>query len=235
MGKEEEKKIEVITAVYRVRLHCPQCAHDIRKPLLRTPGVRTVDVKFEKDEVKVTGGIDAKIIHQRLEKWSKKKVEIVSQDKIKEVEKEIEVKKSIKTITLKVFMHCNKCEGDLKRKLLYHKGIHNVKTDFKSQTITVETVAESEKIASYVRKALGKHVEIVTAKKEEEKKEKVIVKEKTEKVVVETKSGEKIEEFKEVNKVEVKVKEGGGAPYFIHYVYAPQWFSDENPNACLIM
>lgn len=119
-----------------------------------------------------------------------------------------------------------------------------MKTDFKSQTITVETVAESEKIASYVRKALGKHVEIVTAKKEEEKKEKVIVKEKKEevmveekkeKVVVETKSGEKIEEFKEVNKVEVKVKEGGGAPYFIHYVYAPQWFSDENPNACLIM
>nr|GLL25113.1 heavy metal-associated isoprenylated plant protein 4 isoform X2 [Ipomoea trifida] len=141
-------------------------------------------------------------------------------------------------------MHCNKCERDLKRRLLYHKGIHNVKTDFKSQTITVETVAESEKIASYVRKALGKHVEIVTAKKEEEKKDKVIVKEKKEevmveekkeKVVVETKSGEKVEEFKDVNKVEVKVKEGGGAPYFIHYVYAPQWFSDENPNACLIM
>nr|GMC86623.1 heavy metal-associated isoprenylated plant protein 3 [Ipomoea batatas]GME16037.1 heavy metal-associated isoprenylated plant protein 3 [Ipomoea batatas] len=218
MGKEE-KKIEVISAVYRVRLHCPQCAHDIRKPLLRTPGVHTVDVKFEKDEVEVTGGIDAKIIHQRLEKWSKKKVEIVSHAKNKEVEKEIEVKKeAIKTTTLKVFMHCDKCERDLKKRLLYHKGIHNVKTDFKSQTITVETVAESEKIASYVRKALGKHVEIVTAKKEEEKK-----------------SGEKIEEFKEVNKVEVKVKEGGGAPYFIHYVYAPQWFSDENPNACLIM
>nr|GMC83226.1 heavy metal-associated isoprenylated plant protein 4 [Ipomoea batatas] len=208
-------------------------------------GVHTVDVKFEKDEVEVTGGIDAKIIHQRLEKWSKKKVEIVSHAKIKQLEKEIEVKKeSIKTTTLKVFMHCNKCERDLKKRLLYHKGIHNVKTDFKSQTITVETVAESEKIASYVRKALGKHVEIVTAKKEEEKKEKVIVKEKKEevmveekkeKVVVETKSGEKIEEFKEVNKVEVKVKEGGGAPYFIHYVYAPQWFSDENPNACLIM
>ena len=40
MAKEEKKeKVEkVITAVYKVNLHCPKCAHDIRKPLLRTPG-----------------------------------------------------------------------------------------------------------------------------------------------------------------------------------------------------
>lgn len=56
-------------------------------------GVHSVDVKFEKDEVTVKGAIDAKAIHQRLEKWSKKKVEIVSQDKFKEVEKATNVKK----------------------------------------------------------------------------------------------------------------------------------------------
>ncbi|KAM3344093.1 hypothetical protein P3S68_026184 [Capsicum galapagoense] len=50
-------------------------------------GVRTVDVKFEKDEVTVKGAIDAKKIHQRLEKWDKKKVEIVSQAKVKEVQR----------------------------------------------------------------------------------------------------------------------------------------------------
>lgn len=57
------------------------------------PGVHTVDVKLEKDEVAVKGAIDAKKIHQRLEKWSKKKVEIVSQAKVKDVEKAKEVKK----------------------------------------------------------------------------------------------------------------------------------------------
>lgn len=46
-----------------------------------------MDVKFEKDEVTVKGAIDAKKIHQRLEKWDKKKVEIVSQAKVKEVQK----------------------------------------------------------------------------------------------------------------------------------------------------
>ncbi|XP_019264810.1 PREDICTED: heavy metal-associated isoprenylated plant protein 4 isoform X2 [Nicotiana attenuata] len=131
---------------------------------------------------------------------------------------------SIKTSTLKVYMHCNKCELDLKKRLLKHKGIHNVKTDFKAQTLTVETVLESEKVVTYVRKNFRKHVEIIK-KKEEEKKEKV---------TVEVKTTEKIVELNEVKKVEAKNKEGE-VSYFVHYVYAPQWFSDENPNACSVM
>jgi len=38
----EEKKIEVTSAVYRVGLHCPKCAHDIRKPLLATQGTQHI-------------------------------------------------------------------------------------------------------------------------------------------------------------------------------------------------
>ncbi|CAN4099496.1 unnamed protein product [Withania somnifera] len=137
-------------------------------------------------------------------------------------------KETIKTTSLKVYMHCNKCELDLRRRLLKHKGIHSVKTDFKTQTITVETILESEKIVTYVMKKFGKHAEIVK-RKEEEKKEV-----KKEKVTTEVINTEKIIEFKEVKKVEAKIKEGE-IPYFVHYVYAPQWFSDENPNACAIM
>ncbi|MCD7457991.1 hypothetical protein HAX54_036842 [Datura stramonium] len=193
-------------------------------------GVQTVDVKFEKDEVTVKGAIDSKKIHQRLEKWSKKKVEIVSQAKVKELVEEAKevIKETIKTTTLKVYMHCNKCELDLKRRLLRHKGIHNVKTDFKAQTITVETMLESEKVVTYVTKKFCKHAEIVN-KKEEEKKE--VTKEK---VTIEVKNTENVVEFKEVKKAEGKTKEGE-IPYFVHYVYAPQWFSDENPNACSVM
>jgi hypothetical protein len=40
--------------------------------------------------------------------------------------------------------------------------------------------------------------------------------------------------MEEIKIVEVKTKEGKD-PYFIHYVYAPQLFSDENPNACSVM
>lgn len=41
--KEKEKvvvkeKETLINAVYRVNLHCPECAREIRRPLLRTQG-----------------------------------------------------------------------------------------------------------------------------------------------------------------------------------------------------
>lgn len=35
---KEEKKVEIITVVYKTYLHCPKCAQDIQKPLLRIPG-----------------------------------------------------------------------------------------------------------------------------------------------------------------------------------------------------
>lgn len=57
-------------------------------------GVHSVDVKYEKNEVIIKGAIDEKTIHAKLEKWSKKKVEILAKDKIKIVEvKEKETKK----------------------------------------------------------------------------------------------------------------------------------------------
>ncbi|KAL2461004.1 Heavy metal transport/detoxification superfamily protein [Abeliophyllum distichum] len=225
---KEEKKVEVTTVVYKTNLHCPKCALDIQKPLLRLPGVRSVDTNFEKGEVTVKGAIDAKKVHTRLQKWSKKKVEIISETKTKEdVTKGQE---TIKTWTIKTYLHCDECEREVKRRLLMHKGIHNVKTDIKAQTIWVEGVIESEKLITYMRKRVHKYAEIIPQK--EKKVEKI--EEKKETVKVKEKDGEKIVEYKEVQKVEAKIKEGE-VPYFIHYVYAPQLFSDENPNACSIM
>lgn len=43
-----------------------------------------------------------------------------------------------------------------------------------------------------------------------------------------------IEVKEEKRIVEAATTKEGNAPYFIHYVYAPQLFSDENPNACTI-
>ncbi|KAG6434516.1 hypothetical protein SASPL_106153 [Salvia splendens] len=198
---KEEKKVEVIIAVYKAHLHCPKCAHDIQKPLLKIPGVHKVEAKFDKGEILVKGAIDAKKIHTRLQKWSKNKVELVSETKSKEEEKK---KEAIRAITMKAFLHCDQCEREARRRLLMHRGIHNVKTDIKAQTIMVEGVIEAEKLKAYMKKK--------------------VVEEKT----------TVIKEFKEVEKVEVKAKDGG-APYFIHYVHAPQLFSDENPNACAIL
>ncbi|XP_073314257.1 heavy metal-associated isoprenylated plant protein 4 [Primulina huaijiensis] len=259
---KEEKKVEVITAVYKAYLHCPKCAVDIQRPLMGIPGVQNVDVKFENGEIIVKGiNIDAKKIHARLEKWSKKKVQFVSESKSK-LDEEKKIKETIKTITMKAYLHCDECEKEARRRLLNHKGVHNVKTDIKAQTITVEGAIESEKLVKFMRERVHKYVEIIPPKekkeekkeekkdekkeekkdekkeeKKEEKKDEKKEEKKEEKKVEkkeEKKDGKKVGEFKEIEKIEVKNKEGE-VPYFIHYVYAPQLFSDENPNACSIL
>lgn len=80
-----------------------------------------------------------------------------------------------------------------------------------------------------MRKKVHKHAEIITSKKEKKDGKK-------ETIEAELKSTEttKLVEFQEEIKVEAKVKDGN-VPYFVHYVYAPQMFSDENPNACSVM
>ncbi|XVF64954.1 hypothetical protein PTKIN_Ptkin09bG0208200 [Pterospermum kingtungense] len=279
--KDKLKSDGVITAVYKVNLHCPQCASEIKKPLLRTQGVHSVETEMEKGEIKVKGVIDAIKIHKMIEKLTKKKVELVS-PKINIAEKEKEKaaaaaaaaaaqkKKNetkeqiLRTTSMKVHLHCDKCEEDLRKKLLKHKGIFSVKSDMKAQTLTVQGTIEPDKLSSYIRKKVHKHVEIISSKteKKEEKKEnpkaeakkeekkdnpkaEAKKEEKKDNPKAEAKkddlkggaqSGEKMEviEFKQEVKVEAKSKEGN-APYFIHYVYAPQLFSDENPNACSIM
>ncbi|CAI0396658.1 unnamed protein product [Linum tenue] len=263
--KAEEKVITVkkvdelklSTAVYRLNLHCKECAITVKRPLLARqgtyvfPGVHSVIADVEKGELKVKGEIDVKEIHEVIRRISKRKVEIVTSETDRKTgnagKKEI-WKTIIRTTSIKVHLHCHKCQIDLKKKLLKHKGIHTVKMDMKAQTVTIQGTIESEKLLSYMRRRVHKHAEIIVSKKVEKKKveakccdddEKDVVKIKVDKCcdsdqeIITTKPGTRCE----TETVCVENKDGGlvGAPYFIHYVYAPQLFSDENPNACLIM
>ncbi|XP_057531511.1 heavy metal-associated isoprenylated plant protein 4 [Amaranthus tricolor] len=226
-------------AFYKVNLHCPECAEKIKRPLLKTQGVRAVDVNFEKSEVKVVGVIDSKKIHQRIERLSKRKVELLKVEA--NFKHTVVVEKVVKETkepvvfnhTVKAHLHCDQCEADLRRKLLRHKGIYNVKSDMKAQTLAIEGTIEAEKLVKHIREKLHKHAEIVKGK-EIKKEEKKIEETKTVTKVEETKTATKVIGIEEVKEVQEKLK-ASNTPYIIHYVYAPQWFSDEDPNACSIM
>lgn len=259
---ETEKKVaekEVITAVYKVNLHCQQCARDIKKPLLITQGVHSVEADAEKSEVKIKGAIDVIKIHKLLQKLSKKKVELISPlvqvkesvTEKKEVKVEAKPAPKLSTHSMKVHLHCDTCEKDLCKELLKHKSIYSVKTDMKAQTVTVDGTMEGDKLVAYIRKKVNKNAEIIRPhpEKKEEKieKPKVEAKSKEEKVeTVERKAekkaevrtiegGDKVEMVErkaEKQVVEVKTIEGrGDTPYVIQYVYAPQFFSDVYPHA----
>lgn len=252
-SKNEEKKkddIELITAIYKLNLHCQECGNKIKKHLLTTQGVQTVEMNIEKGEIKAKGKLDPLKILKLIEKKSNNKVELIS-PKVKPKEIIITDKKPketkdpiVRTITVKVHMHCDKCEADLKRRLIKHKGIFNVKTDKKAQSLIVEGTIEVEKLTSFLKKRVHKNAEVISIKehKKEEKKEKGKEEEKKE----EKKEKDKEEEKKDKGKVieihhgggdtrdEIKIKDNNNVPYIIHYVYAPQLFSDENPNSCSI-
>jgi Mg-chelatase subunit ChlD len=120
--------------------------------------------------------------------------------------------------------------------------IFNVKTDKKAQTLIVEGTIEVEKLTSFLRKRVNINAEVISIKEEkkEEKKEKGKEEKKEEKKDrgKEVKSSEstKVIEIHHHGNThdEIKIKDNNNVPYIIHYAYAPQIFSDENPNSCSI-
>lgn len=89
------------------------------------------------------------------------------------------------------------------------------------ETCTIVGTVEEKKLVEYIRKKGRKYGEIVPQKEEKKKEE---VKESKEA------KAEVVEKKEEVKQKEIVV------PYFIHCTHAPEWFSDENPNAyCSVM
>ncbi|MCL7039254.1 hypothetical protein MKW94_019716 [Papaver nudicaule] len=208
----------VVTVVYKVHLHCVQCAREIQK----------LDVDIESSEIKVKGRVNPTLIHEEVIRISKKKVEmVVLQPKVAE-----EKKKDPTTTTLKVHLHCSKCENDLKSRLLNLKDVYAVRSDLQAQTLTVEGTMESHKLGEYIHKKVRKHAEILTPAHEQKAKE-------VKKIIEAKKISEEAEA--EAKKIEVKVNKQmtstSHVPHIVYYHvnYAPQWFSDENPNACHVM
>lgn len=100
------------------------------------------------------------------------------------------------------------------------KGKEKEKDKDKDKEKEKEKLKEIEKEKE---KEKDNNKEKLKEKDKEKEKEKKGSEEKLEKVIV----------IQEDAKVEIMVKED--VPYIIHYVYAPQLFSDENPNACCIV
>ncbi|KAF0892200.1 hypothetical protein E2562_014793 [Oryza meyeriana var. granulata] len=71
-----ETKAELMTAVYKVHVHCKQCAHTIVTQFTQFPGVR--EVKLDGGKVTVKGiGFDAEKLRKKVEKGCRRRVELV--------------------------------------------------------------------------------------------------------------------------------------------------------------
>ncbi|KAM7468786.1 hypothetical protein LguiB_016348 [Lonicera macranthoides] len=204
--------------VLGVYLHCQGCADEVVKSLRGFHGVEVIETDNSNNKVTVKGKkANPTKVAERLRKKTGKHVDLISPlpPKDMKTDKKKEGKKKepkVVEVVLKVYLHCEGCAKDVKHCIHKMQGVHTVEPDTKKSHMTVKGVFEPEKLVEFVNKRAGKHAAIVKTSK------------------MDGKDGGN------------NTNEGNNHPkpinrhnYPPEHVYAPQIFSDENPNACSLM
>lgn len=267
---KEEKKLEEAKAeppqeiVLKVFMHCEGCARKVRRCLKGFEGVEDVITDCKTSKVVVKGEkADPVKVFERVQRKSHRQVELISpipkppppEEPEKPPEKEVKpeekkVEPPVITVVLGVYMHCDACAQEIRKRILRMKGVESAEADLKNSQVTVKGVVDPKTLTDHVYKKTGKHASIVKVvepeKKEEEKpkeekkaeakKEEVAAaaaaKEGGEEVVVELRKNEMYYYYPQNYPQSYQQQRYG---YGQEMNVAPQMFSDENPNACVVM
>ncbi|KAG4199902.1 hypothetical protein ERO13_A05G176201v2 [Gossypium hirsutum] len=196
-------------------------------------GVEDVATDSKANKVVVKGKtVDPITVCERLRKKSGRKEKKEENKELKEEKKE-EPPAAI-TVVLKVHMHCEACAQVLRKRIRKIPGVETVDTDVRNHQVIVKGVVDPANLVDYVYKRTRKQVSIV---KDEENKEEA--KKEAEK---KQDDGEKKEEDQgkgdgddDKKMDDIKRSEYYSSKYYSEFAYPPQFFSDENPNACSLM
>ncbi|XP_042018135.1 heavy metal-associated isoprenylated plant protein 7-like [Salvia splendens] len=262
--KEAEAPPPPQEIVLKVFMHCEGCARKVRRCLKGFEGVENAITDCRASKVVVKGErADPMKVFKRVQRKSHRQVELISpipkpptppeepQEKEEAKAEEKKEEPSVITVVLGVYMHCDACAQEIRKRILRMKGIESAEANLANSQVTVKGVMEPKALADYVYKKTGKHAAIVKVdpeKKEEEKakEEKKSEGEKSdakkpEEEGKETKSGEAATAEEEDLKMELRKNEMYYNYYQQHrYVHEQmnaqtQMFSDDNPNACVVM
>lgn len=123
---------------------------------------------------------------------------------------------------------------------MYVAGVESVTTDVGNNKVVVKGIVDPEKLVTDVYKRTRKQASVVKEEEEGEEKKKEEEKKEKEEKVEEKKEGEGEDGGKEggEDKTTSDIKKNEYWPskyYYTEYSYTPQFFSDENPNACSLM
>uniref|UniRef100_A0A2P2R0J8 HMA domain-containing protein n=1 Tax=Rhizophora mucronata TaxID=61149 RepID=A0A2P2R0J8_RHIMU len=262
--------------VLKVFMHCEGCARKVRRCLKGFEGVEDVTTDCKTSIVVVKGDkADPLKVLERVQRKSHRQVQLISPipKPPSEEEKKAEAKEKAKpeepkeepqtkTVVLKVYMHCEACATELKKRIQRMKGVESAEPDLKSSQVRVTGVFDPPSLVECVYKRTGKHAVIVKQEpeaKQEEKGQESKGEKKGEETDKEKKGGEQegTKDMKEVDSEANKLEEATEETTLVElkrneyyysyppmhamgmYAYAdpypPQIFSDENPNACSVM
>ncbi|KAJ7555985.1 hypothetical protein O6H91_05G064300 [Diphasiastrum complanatum] len=255
--KETAPPPQAQTVVLKAMLHCEGCGRKVKDAIKKVPGVQEVNVNFKEQKVIVKGFVDANKVLQRALKTGKHVV-LCPPEKPKDVPKEnkgatTEEKKDAskgedKTEASKVDNKDTLKQVPKEDKKDDSKGEKKDapkedKKDAKSapNNNTKDGLKEASKNGPKEEKKDTPKGD----KKENAKEEKKDApKEDKEKQKDTPKDEKKKEEFKDEKKTPSKdekkeeqkvVVEEFASPYVVYRCDAPQLFSEDNPNACIIM
>ncbi|CAN4124822.1 unnamed protein product [Withania somnifera] len=222
-NKNNSKGIIIILGVY---IHCQGCKEQVLRSLHGFDGVEEVEIDEKNHKVVVKGKkVDPLKVAERLRKKSGKHVELISP--IPSMRKEEEKKREktrviylfwrmqIKVIEviLKLYLHCEGCAKDVKHCIHKMPGVQTVDPEMKNNIVKVKGSMDPQKLVKFISKTTGKHAEIVS-------------------------KIDKLEKYdKQTTNDYENIKKGCTSCQheYPHFVYAPQLFSDENPNSCSIL
>ncbi|KAG6509778.1 hypothetical protein ZIOFF_027783 [Zingiber officinale] len=165
--------------VMRVYMDCAGCARKVRQSLRGFPGVEEVVADTRTHRVVVKGrkaAEDPLKVVARVQKKSGKKVELLSPlptpptppEKKEEDQKPIgEEKPQVIVAVLRVYMHCEACAQEIKKRILRMKGVRSAEPNLNASEVTVKGVFHPEILAAYVLKRTGKHATVVKQEPEE--------------------------------------------------------------------
>ncbi|CAL5201971.1 unnamed protein product [Lathyrus oleraceus] len=217
-NKESEKGV-----VLKANIHCEGCSNQISKCLKGYEGINHIRIDRENHRIILKGDVikDPLKVLERLKKKYNKNVVLISpkpkpENKQKK-EPENKEQAKTKTMVLKMYIHCEGCVNDVKRKIEKMKGVESVELDKEKSLVTVKGIVDSSKLVEYVKKKFGKHAEII-------------------------KEGEKKDEGRRDEGKKNNERDNGHiimfsypSQYSTQYLYPNQSFNDENAFACSIM
>ncbi|GMI79989.1 HEAVY METAL ASSOCIATED PROTEIN 20 [Hibiscus trionum] len=184
---EAEKKpaadAGMVTAVYKIDMHCEGCAKKIKRSIKHYEGVEDVKTDPGANKLTVIGKIDPSKIRDRLAEKTRKKVDLISPqpkkdaagDKKPEPEEKKEEKKPPKesAVVLKIRTHCDGCIHKIRKIILKFDGVQSVDVDGAKDLVNVKGTMDMKDLVPYLQQKLRRNVEVVSPKKDDacEKKE----------------------------------------------------------------
>ncbi|KAG7964386.1 hypothetical protein I3843_09G167600 [Carya illinoinensis] len=193
--KPDDKKDhgKLVTAVFKMDFHCNVCTKKVVRFVSSLDGLEDVKADFAASKLTVTGKVDPVLIKERLEKKTKKMVELVSprpkkdgggdkklQGKTKKVElisprpkkdgggKEDDENPKESTTVLKIELHCNDCIHKIRKAILRFKGVAKVDVYAAKDLVTVKGTMDVKELAPYLKEKLKRSVEVVLPNKEDD-------------------------------------------------------------------